>query len=256
MCLDLLFFLYYHYPFALDKPVICPWWEIGGSAVNYYDDWQATLPPSIHSKSPTQVKAYGLPGQDLPSRLRRSLRAQRTGRKTAIPMRMIVTRLTFIRCPTFTPVGETLALSPTLANFASVLPILPATILVLLPLHPRKQCTSPSCPISYSDAMLSLTSSREVVDDVPNASIQGTFYMTSWAEPEDLERYIFQWYGVSDRWAVTPYNTHIRRPHNSAKRKSLLYDTTTPSIGFIRYLWRNNILPPPPKRRFELSTAG
>ncbi|KAE9385050.1 hypothetical protein BT96DRAFT_1007443 [Gymnopus androsaceus JB14] len=65
----------------LSLAVICPWWGIGGSAVNFtfhnlsapldYDDWQATLLPSIHSKSPTQVEAYGLPGQDLPSRLRR-----------------------------------------------------------------------------------------------------------------------------------------------------------------------------------------
>ncbi|KAE9387018.1 hypothetical protein BT96DRAFT_948681 [Gymnopus androsaceus JB14] len=136
--------------------VICPWWEIGGSAVNYYDDWQATLPPYIHSKSPTQVEAYGLPG-----RLRRSSVRRGQDARPRYQMRMIVTRLMFIRCPTFTPVGETLALSPTLANFASVLPILPENILVLLPLHPRKQCTSPSCPIN-SDPLRS-----------------------SWAEPED-----------------------------------------------------------------------
>ncbi|KAE9386348.1 hypothetical protein BT96DRAFT_949177 [Gymnopus androsaceus JB14] len=174
--------------------VICPWWEIGGSAVNcvqferrvnlllylgrcpcreqedirgsavnYYDNWQATLPPSIHSKSPTQVEAYGLPG-----RLRRSLHAQRTGCKTAIPMRMIVTQLMFIRCPTFTPVGETLALSPTLANFALVLPILPENILVLASATSQKTVHFPQ--LSYH--------SREVVDDVPNASMQGPFYMT------------------------------------------------------------------------------
>ncbi|KAE9382923.1 hypothetical protein BT96DRAFT_1009864 [Gymnopus androsaceus JB14] len=58
---------------------------IGGSAANftihnlsaasYYDDWEAALPPFIHLKSPIEVEACGLPGRDLPSRLRRSLRA-------------------------------------------------------------------------------------------------------------------------------------------------------------------------------------
>ncbi|KAE9384483.1 hypothetical protein BT96DRAFT_1008037 [Gymnopus androsaceus JB14] len=168
----------------LSLAVTCPWWEIGGSAANFmihnlsaaldYDDWQATLPPSIHSKSPTQ----------------RSLRAQRTGRKTAIPMRMIVTRLMFIRpidaknrCPTFTPVGEMLALSPALANFAPVLPILPENILVLASAASQKTVHFPQ--LSYQ------LSRCHVIFDQLSGGLSMMYrthsdpLRSSWAEPED-----------------------------------------------------------------------
>ncbi|KAE9385044.1 hypothetical protein BT96DRAFT_1007436 [Gymnopus androsaceus JB14] len=112
-------------PLVGDRRICCQFYD-SQSFCSFRLRRLASYSSAIHTLKITNT-SQGL-RLTLPSRLRRSLRAQRTGRKTAIPMRMIVTRLMFIRlidaknrCPTFTPVGETLALSPALANFAPVL---------------------------------------------------------------------------------------------------------------------------------------
>ncbi|KAE9387142.1 hypothetical protein BT96DRAFT_1005400 [Gymnopus androsaceus JB14] len=114
--------------------VICPWWEIGRSAANFTihnlsaalscGDWEATLPPSIHSNSPTQVEACGLPGRDLSSPAIPPTKDRDTNENDCYTVDVY-------SVPNIAPVGETFALSPTLANFAPVLPILSENILVL-----------------------------------------------------------------------------------------------------------------------------
>ncbi|KAE9386346.1 hypothetical protein BT96DRAFT_949175 [Gymnopus androsaceus JB14] len=101
-------------------------------------------------------------------------------------------------CPTFTPVGETLALSPTLANFALVLPILPENILVLASYIPENSALP---PVVLSVIPMPWTLLHDVFGtllETPNPlALYCTFtdsdsLRSSWAEPEDLEHYIFQ----------------------------------------------------------------
>ncbi|KAE9386349.1 hypothetical protein BT96DRAFT_949178 [Gymnopus androsaceus JB14] len=138
---------------GISRCVICPWWEIGGSAANFTihnlsaalscGNWEATLPPSIHSNSPTQVEACGLPGRDLSSPAVPPYAEDRTQISGWSPS-FIGSRTKdrdtnendcymadVYLVPNITPVGETFALSSTLANSSPVLPILSENILVL-----------------------------------------------------------------------------------------------------------------------------